>query len=397
MDMVRVPVDLLLDSAITASAKVVWMVLRLYPELTKQGRPSPTQLAKLTGLSRPTVRKGLARLSVAGWYRLSPESKGPATLSPSQSPPHRGTTSVRQPQGSPQVCRASETRSHANSHGSFQASPSQPRARRFVWIPSELVEDHTVRPQGVVMYGVLLATPGFSARKGKYTRRQLREMTGRALKTIRRTTNMLAAYGWLELTRKNHFCPFLFTVKNPVREAYDAKLARMAKRIDRARFMGEELMRSYLTLIADSDEFEDDAAPGFLVNPFTHERMQLDQYYPGRVAFEFNGPQHYKPTEFATPQDVEKQQARDCIKAMICRNRGIRLVVAHPEDLTLQTMIQKVGTHLPLRDLRSSRPILRYLENTSRHYRRVALEGQTHPADRAVETRQPMAETNARH
>src|SRR5690554_1823611 len=113
MERVHVPVDLLLDPTITASAKVVWMALRLYPELTdgrhpsnrssggasgcssgcslgrppelrpehppgrstsgssdrpserppgrptarSLGRPSPTRLAALTGLSRPTVRK----------------------------------------------------------------------------------------------------------------------------------------------------------------------------------------------------------------------------------------------------------------------------------------------------------------------------------------------------
>ncbi|HQD19012.1 MAG TPA: helix-turn-helix domain-containing protein [Bacillota bacterium] len=70
MDKVRVPVDLLLDSALTASTKVLWMALRLYPEIAKGGRPSRTRLAALTGLSRPTIRKGLARLTEAGWYGL---------------------------------------------------------------------------------------------------------------------------------------------------------------------------------------------------------------------------------------------------------------------------------------------------------------------------------------
>jgi hypothetical protein len=348
MDKVRVPVDLLLDRTITASAKVVWMALRLYPELTKRsrpsdrssGRPSPTRLAALTGLSRPTVRKGLARLAAAGWYRLSP------------------------------------------------ASPVLPAAqlktRRFVTIPRELLEDRAIKPQAVVMYGVLQTTPGFSHPTGKYTCRQLRELTGRALKTIRRATNMLAARGWLELTRKNHLCPFIFTVRNPVHEACKEELARVMRLIDRARHLGEELMRQYLTLLADSAEFQDDASPGFLVNPFTDERMQLDRYYPGRVAFEFNGPQHYGPTEFATPQDVAKQRARDRIKAGICEDRGIPLVVVHPEDLTLQTMIQKVGAYLPLRDLRDRRPIIQYLEGLSRRYRWVARREQALAAKQAA-------------
>ena len=394
MERVHVPVDLLLDPTITASAKVVWMALRLYPELTdgrhpsnrssggasgcssgcslgrppelrpehppgrstsgssdrpserppgrptarSLGRPSPTRLAALTGLSRPTVRKALARLADAGWYRLSP----PSTVLPR----------------------------------------TQSKTRRFVAIPRELLEDRTVRPQAVVMYGVLQATPGFRPPTGKYTRKQLREMTGRALKTIRRATNMLAARGWLALTRKNHLCPFVFTVKNPVLEACLEELERLKRRIDRGKHKGEGLMRAYLTFIVDSVEFEDDASPGFLVNPFTDERMQLDRFYPGKVAFEFNGPQHYGPTDFATPRDVERQRARDHIKAGICRDRGIPLVVVHPEDLTLETMIRKVGAYLPLRDLRNRGPIVRYLERVSHGYRREALR------DRALAAKQ---------
>ena len=351
MEMVHVPVDLLLDSAITASAKVIWMVLRLHPELTKEGRPSPTRLAALAGLSRPTVRKGLARLAAAGWYSLSP----PGTAQPE----------------------------------------SQPKARRFVKIPRELLEDRAVRPQAVVMYGVLQATPEFKPPTGKYTRKQLREMTGRALKTIRRATNTLAASGWLKLTRKNHLCPYIFTIKNPVYEACQAELRRLKKWLAGAKFKGEGLMRGYLTLIVKSNEFEDDASPGFLVNPFTDERMQLDRYYPGRAAFEFNGPQHYEPTEFATPQDVEKQKARDRIKAGICEDQGIPLVVVRPEDLTLETMIQKVGTHLPRRDLRNSGLIIRYLERMSRRYRRATLRHRALAAKRAATDGGPNQELTA--
>ena len=340
MERVRVPVDLLLDSSITASAKVVWMVLRLYPELTRKGRPSPTQLAALTGLSRPTVRQALTRLAAAGWYRLSP----PRAAQP----------------------------------------PIQPKTRRFVSIPGELLDDRSVRPQAVVMYGVLQATPDFNPPTGKYTRRQLKEMTGRTLKTISRATNMLAERGWLERTRKNHLCPYIFTVKNPVYEQCQEEIERIVKRINRALHKGEELMRSYLSNIVDSDEFEDNSSPGFLVNPFTHERMQFDRYYSRRVAFEFNGPQHYKPTEFASPEDVYKQRTRDFIKAMICEDRGIKLVVIHPEDLTLRRMIQKVGNLLPLRDLRNRRPILQYLEKRSWRYRQAALRNQSPAAKRAT-------------
>jgi hypothetical protein len=342
MEKVKVPADLLLNSTITASAKLIWMILKLHPELTKQGRPSPTRLAVLTGLSRPTVRKGLATLAAAGWYRLSP----PGISLPS----------------------------------------TEPKPWRFVQMPIELLEDRSVRPQAVVMYGVLQATPGFDPPTGKYTRKQLREMTGKALKTISRATNMLVQRGWLERTRKNHLCPYIFTVKNPVYEQCLEEIESLKRLLSRPNRKGEQLMRGHLSLIVASNEFEDDASPGFLVNPFTKEEMQLDRYYPGKAAFEFNGQQHYEPTEFATQEDVEKQQARDDIKAGICRRRGIPLIVVHPEDLTLETMIQKVGNHLPLRDLRHKQPVIRFLERVSRGYRQAARREQALAAKRAAET-----------
>lgn len=53
MNEVRVPVDLLLDPTLTASAKVVWMALRLYPELT--------------GRATITTRRAMNMLAMHDW------------------------------------------------------------------------------------------------------------------------------------------------------------------------------------------------------------------------------------------------------------------------------------------------------------------------------------------
>ncbi len=352
MDKVNVPTELLLDTSLTASAKVVWIALKLYPELTREGRPSPTRLAALTRLSRPTVRKGLARLAAAGWYRLSPPG--------------------------------------------ISLPTARPKPWRFVEIPIELLEDHYVRPQAVVMYGVLRATPGFNPPTGKYTRKQLREMTGKALKTISRATNMLLRHGWLERTRKNHLCPYIFTVKNPIYEQCQEEIELLKKRFGKAKHLGEAVMRGQLSLIVALDNYEDDSSPGFLVNPFTDEEMQLDRHYPSKAAIEFNGRQHYEPTEFATPKDVAKQKARDCIKAMICHERGLPLIIVHPEDLTLETMIQKVRDYLPLRDLSRKGPVIRFLEEVSSRYRQAARREQALAAKRAAADRSQRQEVTAR-
>ena len=221
------------------------------------------------------------------------------------------------------------------------------------------------------MYGVLLATPEFHHPKGKYTCKQLRALTGRALKTIRRATDALIRRGWLVVDRKNHLCPFTFTVRNPIYEECLAELERIKRQIERAKFKGEAVMKAFSTLTVDSRDFVDNPRLGSIVNPFTGEMLELDRLYYGRLALEFNGPQHYRETEFASAQEVQKQRARDAIKAMICQDQGIPLVVIRPEDLTLETMIKKLSPYLPMRDLRNKGLIIRYLERTAEDYRQA--------------------------
>lgn len=65
---VRVPVSLLLDSGLTLSAKLIWMVSRLHGP----GPVAPALLEVRSGLSRPTVLKGIALLEAVGWYSAAP-------------------------------------------------------------------------------------------------------------------------------------------------------------------------------------------------------------------------------------------------------------------------------------------------------------------------------------
>jgi len=125
-----------------------------------------------------------------------------------------------------------------------------------------------------------------------------------------------------------------------------------------------------VSLIIDSNHFEDNARPGFLVNPITNERMELDRYYPPVVAFEFNGPQHYHTTErFPSERALQMQQARDLMKEALCAREGIPIVTIHREDLKLETMRQKVGALLPMRDLRAHAELVEWLDKVSKPYR----------------------------
>ncbi len=69
--------------------------------------------------------------------------------------------------------------------------------------------------------------------------------------------------------------------------------------------------------------------PEWLVNPLSGGRMHLDGYNKKlKLAFEFNGPQHYKmyPKYHKTYQDFIEQQKRDMFKAFLCKKNGITLI-----------------------------------------------------------------------
>jgi len=139
-------------------------------------------------------------------------------------------------------------------------------------------------------------------------------------------------------------------------------------------------MQEYLSLLIDSDQFTENARPGFLVNPQTGERLELDRFYPEGVAFEFNGTQHYRETGRFSQAEADAQHLRDLIKAGICLYRGIHLVIIRTEGLALQGMIRRIDQSLPLRNLAGHEPLIDLLEDASLTYRASA-EAARRPGD----------------
>ena len=140
-------------------------------------------------------------------------------------------------------------------------------------------------------------------------------------------------------------------------------------RLSRAKFLGEAIMREILSLIAATGDFVDDGSLGFLVNPHTREQMQLDRLYMHeKVGFEFNGDQHYRVTGLYDQLTVDKQRARDAVKQELCAKNGVALVVVHPQDLSVKTLLQKVGNLLPLRSLVGAGPLIRFLDRAAAEY-----------------------------
>lgn len=334
---VRVPVSLLVDAEIPLSAKLIWMAARLQGP----GPLSPARMEAASGLSRPTVRKGLLLLDAAGWNADAPPEPEP------------------EPSG---------------------AARRTPDA--IVTVPGDLLADRRVGIPGRVLYGLLQAAPGYRNRAGEFSYEWLAGLAQASPNSVRRAVRELARAGWLQISQVNKFSPVRFSLRHPGVDRGEAEVDRARRRLEEAPFLGEALMREYLTLLVDSDDFEDDASPGFLVNPWSDERLKLDRFYPPSVAFEFNGPQHYAATERFPDKDVAKQRGRDHLKIGICVSKGIHLQVIHAEDLTLETMRRKAGSVLPLRDPAGHERLAAFLEAVGRRYRRAARRGRPPTAAR---------------
>ena len=310
----QVPVSLLLHPNLSASAKLIWMIASLSPGSDRAGT---TWLSQTSGLSRPTVLKAMGQLADAGW-----------------SPARTGLPGATVP------------------------------------VPIPLLTDRRLGIHARVLYGLLLLTPGFHHPCGQFAHAELAALAHASRNTVANAVGQLARAEWIKVERANRLDRIHFELSFPGFSRAMNALSAAQNRLARAKYLGEGLMREYLSLLIDSEAYEDDATPGFLVNPRTDEHLQLDRFYPPRVAFEFNGPQHYRATDKFSADEADRQRERDYIKLGICVTRGISLVIIHPEDLTLKGMRQKVGDLLPLRDLAGFELLIDFLEAESRNYRR---------------------------
>jgi hypothetical protein len=176
--------------------------------------------------------------------------------------------------------------------------------------------------------------------------------------------------GWLQTARSDKSRSIHFTLSNPVVE----RCRQIKWRYRKAPHKGEALMREYLNVIIAIAEYEDNASPSYLLNPYTGAELQFDRYYSPAVAFEFQGPQHFGATAlFPDDDDAKKQRARDHMKVGICKDRGIDLLLLYPEDLVFAIMHKKVQAialnRLPFRDLHGCERIISCLDELSRTYR----------------------------
>ncbi|HYG60503.1 MAG TPA: winged helix-turn-helix transcriptional regulator [Symbiobacteriaceae bacterium] len=322
---IDVPASLLLDPDLTAPAKVIWMALQLHPDA------GPARLEALTGLSRHTVLDGLAR--VAGLPR---------------------------PRGGP-------------GGGARGDSRCDSRGGPCVQMPVALLAERRMRPSAKVLYGLLQTLPTSRGRSGQFTYASLGAQTGLSPNTLKRAISELEDSGFIRTSRKTRLSPVTFKLGTPALRRSEAEAIVAERRLKRASYGGEAIMQEYLSLLIDSKDFADNTRPGFLINPLTQERLELDRFYRSpKVAFEFHGDQHDRASGRFTQREVDDQRLRDLIKAGLCVYEGIHLVIVRAEDLSLQGMIRKIGQHMPLRDLDGLERLIDLLEGESMKYQASA-------------------------
>ncbi len=235
--------------------------------------------------------------------------------------------------------------------------------RYRVALPPELLRREDISPTAKFLYLVAQAThPG-----------SLAEL-GRAAGVERRQTARLCAHlartGWMKLARSGRE-----TVPVPVCPAAveEQQAERLLKVVAMSRHKGECLMKCWLDLLVASDDFVDNARPGFLGNPLSGESLEFDRYYLDGVAFEFNGPQHYGPTaSFPDEQAFREGRARDLLKKGLSREKRIELVEITADDLSLDGITAKLPALLPRSVVDRDGPYAMALERLCQEYRAKA-------------------------
>lgn len=250
--------------------------------------------------------------------------------------------------------------------------------RPSIQLETDILRADALPPQARYLYILLCALCPPNKVVCSPTQEHLARLAGLGSRTtVRRLLRVLASQGWVRVQYDKVRRLSTYTVLNPALARRLDAVERVRLRIDRAPHKGEALMREWLNLLVNSEEYEDNARPHFLINPATGERMEYDRWYRAGVAFEFNGPQHYGVTElYADPVAARHQEARDLMKQALSARHGVQLVLVHPEDLTLERMRRKIPSALPLRSLEGEQEIISLLRRLSEAYlRKLPVQG----------------------
>ena len=94
--------------------------------------------------------------------------------------------------------------------------------------------------------------------------------------------------------------------------------------------------------------------PSWLTSPDTGAPLELDIYdEDSKVAFEYNGAQHYRPVPFfGGLEGFKMQQRRDLIKQALCQANGVKLIIVDGTKFSVEDKpafrkhIKKIGLQI---------------------------------------------------
>lgn len=333
---VAMPTNVLCDQRLPPPCRALYLImLSRCPAGSLQCVTSRHNLMALSGLgSRATLRGYLSRLEQAGW---------------TVSVPNRGTVPSRFDLDTA-VFRASE---------------------ETVEVPGIVTEMSSLSLGARWLYVFLLMKCN-ARRADRYRTTQAKltaEAGWRSRLTTRAAIDQLVQAGWLWLDTGRGSHSHVYKPLDPHLAQRKLQLRRAQARLRRETFRGEGFLKEILNLIVAGAVFQDNARPNFLVNPLTGERLEFDRWYPEHgVAVEFNGSQHYTPSDKFSAEEVNKQIARDLMKQSLARMHNIKLIVVRPHELSLATLSEKLHGILPLRTVREQDPVARYLQTRVRRY-----------------------------
>lgn len=133
---------------------------------------------------------------------------------------------------------------------------------------------------------------------------------------------------------------------------------------------GESIMKAMLDNAVASRDFLDNCRPTHIANPRTGYCLEFDRlYHRLKVAFEFQGAQHRKLTPLhQTAEEFEEARMRDLIKMGLSTKHGIDVVEITAADLTIDRMIAKIPSGMPLVRVDRASRFIRYLNQTGQEY-----------------------------
>lgn len=208
------------------------------------------------------------------------------------------------------------------------------------------------------------------------------DRSGLSDKTIRRHLMDLEAKGFVSVvTSEQDRRVRLVLLMGSLEDRCDAMIKAIIRRLAHARnrireegskeSIGEALMKEWLTLLIAVDLYTDNARPGFLINPLSGDVLEYDRWYPGaRLAFEFQGPHHFRITRLQSdPAALARQVTNDLVKIGVSQRNGITLVEVRPADLRLDRMLSLIPATIPRRPLHGLEKVVNFLEQECLKYR----------------------------